>query len=188
MCASPFQKRHKRRKAHDGHNVTSDTAIVVGTSFMYLCGTDKSVLSIFLLFISLWTAGNAAGCRTRQARICICDYSRLFVFPVPKPSFPAFAGQGNGGQDRLKTNAAGGTPATASHASMTMTARDFRHGGRKAVLSPCPLRRPLIFPVAHRAIPHSLFPFPFRLSKRMPMFPCRHSRRHQWSFSLLGQR
>ena len=37
MCASPFQKWHKRRKAHDDHNVTSDTAIVVGTSFMCLC-------------------------------------------------------------------------------------------------------------------------------------------------------
>ena len=31
-------------------------------------------------------------------------------------------------------------------------------------------------------------PFPFRLSKCMPMFPCRHSRRHQVSFSLQGQR
>lgn len=31
-------------------------------------------------------------------------------------------------------------------------------------------------------------PFPFRLSKCMPMSPCRHSRRHQWSFSLQGQR
>lgn len=37
MCASPFQKRHKQRKAHGDHNVTSDTAIVVGTSFMCLC-------------------------------------------------------------------------------------------------------------------------------------------------------
>lgn len=48
MCASPFQKRHKRRKAHDDHNVTSDTAIVAGTSFMCLCRTDKSVFIHFL--------------------------------------------------------------------------------------------------------------------------------------------
>lgn len=46
MCVSPFQKRHKQRKAHDDHNVTSDTAIAVGTSFICLCRTDKSVLSI----------------------------------------------------------------------------------------------------------------------------------------------
>ncbi|MEO3535205.1 hypothetical protein ABG856_12250, partial [Phocaeicola vulgatus] len=37
MCASPFQKQHKQRKAHDDHNVTSDTAIVADTSFMCLC-------------------------------------------------------------------------------------------------------------------------------------------------------
>ena len=43
------------------------------------------------------------------------------VFPVLKPSCPAFANRGNGGQDRFQTNAAGGTPATASHARMTMT-------------------------------------------------------------------
>ena len=35
---------------------------------------------------------------------------------------------------------------------------------------------------------HRLLPFPFRLSKCMPMSSCRHSRRHQWSFSLQGQR
>lgn len=34
MSASSFRKRHKQRKAHDDHNVISDTAIVVGTSFL----------------------------------------------------------------------------------------------------------------------------------------------------------
>ena len=48
MCVSPFQKWHKQRKAHDDHNVTSDTAIVVGTSFICLCRTDKSVFIHFL--------------------------------------------------------------------------------------------------------------------------------------------
>ena len=43
------------------------------------------------------------------------------VFPVLKPSCPAFANRSNGRQDRFQTNAAGGTPVTASHARMTMT-------------------------------------------------------------------
>lgn len=34
MSASSFRKRHKQRKAHDDHNVISDIAIVVGTSFL----------------------------------------------------------------------------------------------------------------------------------------------------------
>lgn len=33
MYGSRFQKRHKQRNTHDDHNVTNDTAIIVGISF-----------------------------------------------------------------------------------------------------------------------------------------------------------
>ena len=71
-----------------------------------------------------------------------------YVFPAPKPPCPAFARRGNGRQDRLEANAAGGTPAPASHARMTMTATGL------------PSRR-FHFPVARCAIPRtSSFSFP----------------------------
>jgi len=109
------------------------------------------------------------------------------VWPVFQPSCPAVANRSNGRQDHFQTDAAGGTPATASHARMTMTVTDFRHGGRKARLSLVSCAALSIF--LWRVAPfHILPPFPFRLSKCMPMSPCRHSRRHQWSFSLQGQR
>ena len=90
MCVSPFQKRHKQRKAHDDHNVTSDTAIVMGTSFICLCRTDKSVLSIFF-FLSSFGSRNAAGCRARQRESAPATISGCHVFPVLKPSCHAFA-------------------------------------------------------------------------------------------------
>ena len=101
-----------------------------------------------------------------------------YIFPVLKPSCPAFARRGNGRQDHLETSAAGRTPATASHACMTMTVAGLPSRRQESDAFPLdPLRRPFHFS-----------PFPFRLSRCMPMFPCRHSRRHQWSFSLQGQR
>jgi len=48
--------------------------------------------------------------------------------------------------------------------------QDFCHGGRKAGLSPCPLRRPLNFPVAHCAILYAS-PFPSRLSSKYADIP-----------------
>lgn len=84
----------------------------------------------------------------------------------------------------LRQCTTGGTPVTASHARMTMTVTGLPHGGRKANF-------PLICstalnPSTWRCTPILLFPFPFRLSMRMPLFPCRHPGRHQVSFSLLG--
>lgn len=84
----------------------------------------------------------------------------------------------------LRQYTTGGTPVTASHARMTMTVTGLPHGGRKANF-------PLICsaalnPSTWRCTPIPLFSFPFRLSMRMPLFPCRHPGRHQVSFSLLG--
>lgn len=74
MCVSPFQKWHKQRKAHDDHNVTSDTAIVVGTSFICLCRTDKSVLSIFFFLVFFWQPK----CRRMQGTASVNLHLRLF--------------------------------------------------------------------------------------------------------------
>ena len=75
------------------------------------------------------------------ATITVC-----YVFPAPKPPCPAFARRGNGRQDRLEANAAGGTPATASHARMTMTVTGLPSRRQESRASPYPLRRPFHFP------------------------------------------
>ena len=66
-------------------------------------------------------------------------------------------------------------PATISgcHVFPVLKPSCFCHGGRKAGLSPCPLRRPLNFPVARCAILYTS-PFPSRLSSKyvdIPMPP-----------------
>ena len=111
-----------------------------------------------------------------------------YVFPASKPPCPAFARRANGRQDRLEANAAGGTPATASHARMTMTLAGLPSRRQERGAFPLSVAPPFRFSCG--ALRHTLRfpPFPFRLSKCMPIFPCRHSRRHQVSFSLQGQR
>lgn len=96
------------------------------------------------------------GRESAPATIPVC-----YVFPAPKPPCPAFARRGNGRQDRLEANAAGGTPAPASHARMTMTVTGLPSRRQESRASPCPLRRPFHFPVARCAIPRtSSFSFP----------------------------
>lgn len=92
------------------------------------------------------------------------------VFPVPKPPCPAFARRGNGRQDRLEANAAGGTPATASHASMTMTVTGLPSRRKESRASPA--RCAALSTSPWRVAPsHVLLPFPFRLSKSMANVP-----------------
>lgn len=110
------------------------------------------------------------------------------VWPVFQPSCPAVANRSNGRQDHFQTDAAGGTPATASHARMTMTVAGLPSRRQESGVSPLSVAPPFT-PFPWRVAPsHTFPPFPFRLSMCMPMSPCRHSRRHQWSFSLQGQR
>ena len=94
-----------------------------------------------------------------------------YVFPASKSPCPAFARRGNGRQDRLKANAAGGTPATASHARMTMTVAGLP--SRRQERGDFPLSVAPPFPLSPwRVAPsHTFPPFPFRLSKCMPMSP-----------------
>ena len=64
-------------------------------------------------------------------------------------------------------------PATISGCHVFPVLKPSCHGGRKAGLSPCPLRRPLNFPVARCAILYTS-PFPSRLSSKyvdIPMPP-----------------
>ncbi len=125
------------------------------------CAERRGPSIRFLLFVSVWQpemppdAGHD-GRESAPATITVC-----YVFPAPKPPCPAFARRGNGRQGRLEANAAGGTPATASHARMTMTATGLPSRRQESRASPCPLRRPFHFPVARCAIPRtSSFSFP----------------------------
>ena len=167
MCASPFQKRHKQRKAHDDHNVTSDTVTLPSSWALLLCACAErrrpSCHFFFFRFRCQPEMPPDAGHDKREsapATIPVCH-----VFPAPKPPCPAFTRRGNGRQDRLEANAAGGTPATASHARMTMTATGLPSRFPLPVVPPFPLSPWRVAPS------HVLPPFPFRLSKCMTNVP-----------------
>ena len=86
---------------------------------------------------------------------------------------PAVANRSNGRQDHFQTDAAGGTPATASHARMTMTVTGLPSRRQESEAFPCQLRRPFDFPVARCAISHtSPFSFPsLQVYANVPMPP-----------------
>ena len=87
--------------------------------------------------------------------------SGYHVFPCPQTVLPCFCQTGHGRQDRLKTCAVGRKLATASHARMTMTVAGLLSRRQESGAFPCPLRRPLNFPVARCAILYaSPFSFP----------------------------
>lgn len=95
------------------------------------------------------------------------------VWPVFQPSCPAVANRSNGRQDHFQTDATGGTPATASHARMTMTVTGLPSRRQESEAFPCQLRRPFDFPVARCAISHtSPFSFPsLQVYANVPMPP-----------------
>lgn len=96
--------------------------------------------------------------------------SGCHVFPVLKPSCHAFAKPGMADKTVWKhVPSAENLQPQAMHA-WQWRLQDFCHGGRKAGLSPCPLRRPLNFPVAHCAILYAS-PFPSRLSSKYADIP-----------------
>lgn len=126
----------------------------------------------FSFFVSIWH-GNAAGYRTRKRESAPATISGCCVFPVPKPSCPTFAGPGNGRQDHLKTNAAGRTPASASHARMTMTLAGLQSRRHESVAFLLSVAPPFLsFPVAYRAIQHS---FPFSFPPLQQVCQCSHA-------------
>ena len=109
------------------------------------------------------------GRESAPATIPVC-----YVFPAPKPPYPAFTRRGNGRQDRLEANAAGGTPATASHARMTMTVAGLPSRRQESTASPLSVAPPFFtFPVAGRAISHTYsFSFPpLQVYANVPMPP-----------------
>lgn len=101
--------------------------------------------------------------RPFPAVMCFQSSNRL-ALPLP---------DGHSGQDRFLTNAAGGTPATASHARMTMTVTGLPSRRQESEAFPCQLRRPFDFPVARCAISHtSPFSFPsLQVYANVPMPP-----------------
>ena len=95
-----------------------------------------------------------------------------YVFPALKPPCPAFARRGNGRQDRLEANAAGGTPAPASHARMTMTVTGLPSRRQERGAFPLSVAPPIRFSVAHCAI---LYVFSLFLSTSPSVCQCPHA-------------
>lgn len=162
MHGSRFQKRHKQRNAHDDYNVTNDTAIIVGISFLYLCRTVKNRFWIFI-FIQL------------------CKF-----FPAFKPACLPFPHRAMAGKPAFRQYAVGGTPATVSHARMTMTVAGLPSRWQESTAFPFYCCAALcIFPWRVAPFIRPLFLF---ASPCMPTFPCRLQDGISVSFSLLGQR
>ena len=102
--------------------------------------------------------------RPFPAVMCFQSSNRL-ALPLP---------DGHSGQDRFLTNAAGGTPATASHARMTMTVAGLPSRRQESTASPLSVAPPFFtFPVAGRAISHTYsFSFPpLQVYANVPMPP-----------------
>ena len=81
---------------------------------------------------------------------------------------------------------AGRKLATASHARMTMTVAGLLSRRQESGAFPLSVAPP--FELPRGALRHPLY-FPLFLSASpasMPMFPCRHSRRHQWVIFVAG--
>lgn len=141
----------------------------------------------FLFLVFFWQPK----CRRMQGTASVNLHLRLFPAVMssrPQTVLPCFCQTGHGRQDRLKTCAVGRKLATASHARMTMTVAGLLSRRQESGAFPLSVAPP--FELPRGALRHPLY-FPIFLSASpasMPMFPCRHSRRHQWPFSLQGQR
>ena len=134
-----------------------------------LNGGDRLVIFSFFRFRCQPEMPPDAGHGKREsapATIPVCH-----VFPALKPTCPAFARRGNGRQDRLEANAAGGTPAPVSHARMTMTATGLPSRRQESRASPVARCAALSTSPWRVAPSHVLPPFPFRLSKSMANVP-----------------
>lgn len=187
MYGSRFQKRHKQRNVHNDHYVTNDTAIIVDISFYTCAERSKPLVSVYILPSPY--SPKTSRYRKRKAYPYICDN---FDFPcfVPhafKPACLPFPHRAMADKPIFRQCAAKGTPATASHACMTMAVTGLPSRRQESSAFP------FYFCIAlylspWRIAPYHLFPFPFRLSTCMPPFPCRLQDCISMSFSLLGQR
>lgn len=187
MYGSRFQKRHKQRNVHNDHYVTNDTAIIVDISFYTCAERSKPLVSVYILPSPY--SQKTSRYRKRKAYPYICDN---FDFPcfVPhafKPACLPFPHRAMADKPIFRQWAAKGTPATASHACMTMAVTGLPSRRQESSAFP------FYFCIAlylspWRIAPYHLLLFPFHLSTCMPRFPCRLQDCISMSFSLLGQR
>ena len=150
---------------------------------LYACTKNCQNRSYNHYFIHIQVAENATSTgHAKRGSVLVTIFG--YNTPCRKTSLPSIADKATADNPVLRQCTTGGTPVTASHARMTMTVTGLPHGGRKADF---PLScSTALNPSTWRCTPIPLFPFPFRLSMRMPLFPCRHPGRHQVSFSLHG--
>lgn len=159
-----FRKGTSWRKAHDDHNVINDPIITVGISFYVLVPDVKTVIVSFHFY-----------------------HFRLFLFFLPSNQLICHS---HAGQWLISPFSGNAQPEEhlqpqAMHA-WQWRLQDFRHGDRKAQLSPFIVAPPFVS--SRGALRHyirSLFLF---ASPCMPPFPCRLQDGISVSFSLLGQR
>lgn len=179
MCASPFQKRHKRRKAHGDHDVSEWHRHRRGHFFLCACAERTSPFYPFSFSRLLLAAEKPPDAGHDKRESAPATISGCHVFPVLKPSCRAFARRGKGRQDRLKDkcrrkNTCKRKPCTHDNdACRTSVTAAWKRG-----FPLCPLRRALNLPRGALRHPQHFLLFLSASPASMPMFPCRHSRRH----------
>ena len=141
---------------------------------LLLCAcAERSRPSIrFLLFVSVWQPEIPPDAGHGKRESAPATIPGCHVFPVLKPSCPAFANRDNGRQGRFQTNATEGTPATASHARMTMTVAGLPSRRQERGAFPLSVAPPFRFSVARCAI---LYVFSLFLSASSSVCQCPHA-------------
>ncbi len=183
MRKSRFQKQHKQKKSPQRPQCHKWHCHRCGHFFLYACTKNGQNRSYSHYFIHIQVAENATSTgHAKRGSVLVTIFG--YNAPCRKTSLPSIADKATADNPVLRQCTTGGTPVTASHARMTMTVTGLPHGGRKANF---PLScSTALNPSTWRCTSIPLFPFPFRLSMRMPLFPCRYPGRHQVSFSLHG--
>ena len=152
---------------------------------LYACTKNCQNRSYNHYFIHIQVAENATSTgHAKRGSVLVTIFG--YNAPCRKTSLPSIADKATADNPVLRQCTTGGTPVTASHARMTMTVAGLlsrRQESGAFPLSVAPpfelprgaLRHPLCFPLFLPASPAS-----------MPIFPCRHSRRHQWVIFVAG--
>lgn len=152
-----------------------------GHLFYILVPDGQNRYSQFL-FYHYHIAENATGCRTRQ----FAPVLGFFYFPAFKPTCLTFPHRAMAGKPVFRQCTAGGTPATASHAHMTITVAGLPSRWQESGAFPFVVAPPFIYP--RSALRHSIRSIFLFATPCMPTFPCRLQDGISMSFSLLGQR
>lgn len=157
-----------------------------GHLFLYTCaGRSKPLLLVFILPLSYNRKCHRMK-DTASVPLRLRQFSAFPVSPAFKPASLPFPHKAMSDKPVFRQCTAGGTPATVSHAHMTITVTELPSRLQESGAFPFVVAPPFIYPrgaLRHFICSYSFSPLHVYASVSMPP-----SGRHQVSFSLQGQR